>query len=464
MIEFQKRGPREPSRFRLPGIALVALVAAAVALVLVLKFWPSRKSAEPEEASPVVSVRVAKASRQTVTSEATALGTIWPKQQATISPKISAPIVSMALLKNKPVHEGDTIAVLESRDLASQRTEAAAAADEARLSLRSLRQGTIPQASAQAEKELHDARANLDAARAAYERRRELYQRDGIAKKDLEAAQLALTTAETQFQVAERTSNLRTSVLNPGEIGLAESKVKQAEDRLATLTTQLSYATIRAPFSGIITDQFQYKGEFVAAGSKLVNLADLSELIVKAPFPDSIVAELKTGDSASIKPADAPEESVEGRVSLISRASDPSNRTVEVWINVPNKSGRLRSGSAAEVTISTRATMNALVVPLAAVTFSSPNSATGTVMIVDSKSVAHEKKVTTGIKTSEGLIQILSGIEEGDTVVVEGNYSLPDGSKVEVGEAEKDEDDDKGQKEEKKDTKEEKSEKPGGKP
>jgi HlyD family secretion protein len=458
MIEPQKRGPYRPSQSVIRAIGLIALVAVALALVLVFRFWPSRKSAEPEEAAPVVSVRVVKASRQTVTSETTALGTIWPKQQATISPKISAPIARMALLKNKPVHEGETIAVLESRDLASQRTEAAAAVEEARLSLRSLRQGTIPQSSAQAEKELRDARANLDATRAVYERRRELYQRDGIAKKDLEAAQLALTTAETQFQVAERTAGLRTSVLNPSEIGLAESKVKQAEERLATLTTQVGYATIRAPFSGIITDQFQYQGEFVAAGTKLVNLADLSKVIVKAPFPDSIVAELKTGDSASIKPADAPEETAEGRVSLISRATDPSNRTVEVWIDLPNKSGRLRSGAAAEVTISTRTSMNALVVPLAAVTFSSPNSANGTVMIVDSQSVAHEKKVTTGVRTSEGLIQILSGIEEGETVVVEGNYSLPDGSKVQVGEAEKDEDDDN------KGKKEEKEEKPGGKP
>ena len=77
----------------------------------------------------------------------------------------------MALMKNKPVREGDVIATLEARDIQAQRAEAAAAVEEARTNLRNVTGGTIPQTAAQDEKALRDARATLANARAVYERR-----------------------------------------------------------------------------------------------------------------------------------------------------------------------------------------------------------------------------------------------------------------------------------------------------
>ena len=105
----------------------------------------------------------------------------------------------MSLLKNKVGHAGEVIAVLESRDLQAQRAEAVAALNEARANERSIVTGTIPKTNAEDQKALLDARAKVNNARNTYARRRDLFEKGGISKKDLEASQLELTTAEDEF-------------------------------------------------------------------------------------------------------------------------------------------------------------------------------------------------------------------------------------------------------------------------
>jgi len=415
---------------------LVIGAAAVILILLVVWLWPSKKpSASEEEANIVVSVRVAKAERESISSEVTALGTVFPLQEATISAKIAAQIKQMALLRNKAVRAGEVLAVLESRDIQAQRAEAAAAAQEARANFRNVTGGTIPQTAAQDEKALRDARANVANARSVYERRLRLYEQGGISKKDLDASQLTLTTAENDLRLAEATGRLHATTMSPNDRLAAEAKLKQAEDRLSALDTQLSYATIRAPFSGVISEQFQFQGEFASPGGKLLTIGDVSEVIVKAPVADTVAAQLKVGDSAKVLPQDLPGEEMTGSISLVSKSSDPQNRTVEVWVNIKNPGGRLRAHSAAKVVVSTQSATDVIVVPAAAVTLDAANASEGKVMIVDEKSIANETKVTVGIRTKDKM-EITSGLQGGETIVIEGNYALPDGTKVEATEAE----------------------------
>lgn len=422
------------------AVILVALALAVIAITAYL-LLRSRKAADPAteaEPTPVVSVRVAKAERQLIAAQVNALGTVFPREQATVAAKVSAQIKQMALLKNRVVHAGEVIAVLESRDLQAQRSEAVAALNEAQANARSLTTGTIPQTNAQDEKALRDARANVANARNTYERRQALFQKGGISQKELEASQLALTTAENDLRLAEQTSSLRTRALNPNDRALAEARVQQAQQHVATLDAQLSYATVRAPLTGVVTDQFQFEGEFASAGGKLVNIADISEVTVKAPFADTIAAQLKVGDAATVLPTDMPGEQMTGQISLVSRASDPTNRTTEVWVTLGNGAGRLHANGAAQVIINTKESSNAIVVPASAVTLDASNANEGTVMVVDAANVARETKVTVGIRTSE-MMEITSGLQGNETVVIEGNYALPDGTRVEPTEEQKEE-------------------------
>jgi multidrug efflux pump subunit AcrA (membrane-fusion protein) len=413
------------------GWPIVAALLAVFVVALVW-LWPSKKQSSADEETPVVvSVRVAKADRESIAAEVIALGTIFPRHEATVSPKIAGQIRQMALVKNKAVRAGEVIAQLEARDLQAQRAEAAAAAQEARANLRNTVTGTIPQTRAQDEKAVRDAQANVNNARALYERRQRLFDLGGISKKDVEASQLALTTAENDLRLAEATARLHATTMNANDRAVSEARLRQAEERLAALESQLSYATIRAPFSGVITDQFQFQGEYAAPGGKLFTIGDVSEVIVKAPVADTVAAQLKVGETAKVRPQDQADEELTGVVSLVSRASDLQNRTVEVWVNLANAGGHLRANTAAKVVVSTQSASDVIVVPTAAVTLDATNANEGIVMVVDDQNVAHETKVTVGIRTKDKM-EITSGLKGGETIVIEGNYALPDETRVEI--------------------------------
>lgn len=432
----------EASRRRVMVTLVSGFVLLAVTIIAVVWVIRRNRSTAEEKTNVLVSVRVAKAEQGPIAAKVSAVGTIFPRDKADVAAKVSAQIRKMPLLKNRVVHAGEVVAMLESRDLQAQRAEAAAALNEARASERSLVTGTIPQTNAQDQKALNDARAKVANTRATYERRQTLFQNGGISKKDLEAAQLDLTTAENELRLAEQTARLRVASLNPNDRNLAAARVAGAQQHLATLDAQLSYATIRAPITGVVTDQFQYEGEFAAAGGKLVTIADISEVIIKAPFADTVAADLKVGDSVSVLPTDSAGEEMAGKISLISRGTDPTSRTVEVWVNLGNGAGRLRANGAAQVIVATKSKDDAIVVPASAVTLEATNADEGTVMVVDAESVAHETKVTVGVR-SEDRLEIASGLKVGDTVVIEGNYALPDGTKVEVAKDEEKKDEEK---------------------
>ena len=430
----RSKEPLTPRQKRI--LVIVSLVALVLIVSLSIIIWRIRRAATTdEEVVPVVSVKVAKAEKEPIAAEVTAVGTIWPREKADVGAKISAQIKKMALLKNRMVKAGEVVAILESRDLQAQRAEAVGALNEAVASQRSVETGTIPQTNAEDQKALRDASAKAAAARATYERRRALYSQGGISKKELEAAQLDLTTAEDEWHLAEQTIALRRRSLNPNDRALAAARVAQAQQRVETLDAQLSYATIRAPISGIVIDQFQYEGEFASAGGKLLTIADVSQVIVKAPFADTAAAALKVGDAAKVVPTDTSAEEMRGQISLLSRSTDPTNRTVEVWVTLGNSSGALRANGAAQVTVFANSKADAVTVPASAVTLDASNADQGTVMLVDDKSVAHERKVTVGIRTKDKM-EITSGLQGGETVVIEGNFSLADETKVEIAPAE----------------------------
>ena len=413
---------------------ILGLLALSFLLIAAYFIWfraATPPTADEEKKEIVVSVKTAKAEKESIAQEFSAVGTVAPSEQSTVAASISAQIKQMRLLKNALVHKGEVLAILESNDLQAQRNEAGAALEEAKLNLQTLQNVTVPQTQAQSDKEVNDAKAAVDNTRATYERRRSLYEKGGISLKELEASQLALTNAENAYRLALENTKINKSAVNPNSQAIAQARIKQAQDRFQAIDTQARRGEVRAPITGVVTDQFQFEGEFAAQGAKLLTLADIGTVIVKAQFADTVINDLKVGDMVTVLPATAPDERMTGRVTLISRSSDPQSRTVEVWANFGNPQGLLTSGGAVQFIVSAKSEADAIVVPESAVTLDAANADEGTVMVVDSESVAHEKKIKTGIKQG-GKIQILEGLNEGDTVVIEGNYALPDGTKVEV--------------------------------
>ena len=418
--ETEKKGmsPRNKALVIL-GLVLLTLLLVA-AYIVWFRNSPAPETAGETEEEKVVSVKVAKAEKEPIAEEFSAVGTVEPSEQAAVSAGISAQIKQMRLLKNTLVHQGDVLAVLESSDLAAQRNEAQGALEEARLNLQTLQKVTIPQTSAQTNKDINDAKATADNARATYERRRVLYEKGGISLKELEASQLALTNAENAYKLALENSKINRNAVNPNSRSIAEAKIKQAQDHLQALAVQAERGVVRAPITGIVTEQTQFEGEFAQQGAKLLTIANIGSVIVKAQFADTVVKNLKVGDMVTVYPPEAPDEKMTGRVTLISRASDPQNRTVEVWATFGNPQGLLPAGGAVQFVVSSSPIGDAIVVPESAVTLEATNADEGTVMVVDQGSIAHERKVTVGIKQN-GNVQIVEGLNEGETVVTDGN-------------------------------------------
>jgi RND family efflux transporter MFP subunit len=412
----------------------VTLGAAGVIVAAAATYFLMGRSGEvvpAPSAAPVVRVDVAKAVVQPISSYVEALGTMFPRTQATLGAKLGGQITKMPLLKNQQVNQGEIVAVFQSSDLLAQRDEAAAALAQARTNLRTLLTATIPQNAAAQEKLLRDARANVANSQVLVNRRQVLFSQGGISRKDLDASQLALTLAENELRLAERNAALRLSAVDPNQQALAEQQIKQAEQRVAQLTIQLGYSQVRAPFQGVITDQFQFEGDYVAAGARLVTLADMSEIIVKAAFADTVAAKLRVGNSVVVIPSDRPNQELMGAVSLISNSVDPASRSVEVWVRLPNAEARLRSGGSARVRVTALSVDNAIVVPAKSVTLDASTGDAGALMVVDSQSIAHERKVTVGVRSGE-LIQITAGLKPDEVVVTAGGYALPDGTKVQI--------------------------------
>ncbi len=413
------------------------IIAACLLLIFGYFYYERGKTADAGAATEtgkteiVVSVKVAKAEKQPISREFRAIGNVAPAQASTVAASISAQIKQMRRLKNQLVKQGEVLAVLASQDLQSQRNEANAALDEARLNLQTLQKVTIPQSKAQLEKDSADANANADNARAAFERRRDLYAKGGLSLKELETSQLALTNAENARRLAQNNAKLNAAAVNPNAQAIAQSKIKQAETRINSIDTQTNLAQIRAPLSGIVVDQFQFEGEYAAAGARLLTIADTGAVIVKANFADTVAANLQTGDAVTIYLSSAPDEPIGGKVTLISRSADAQNRTVEVQANFGNPRGLLRPNDAVQFVVAANPINDTVVVPLAAVTLAAANGVEGTVMTVNKDDIAHETKVQVGIKLG-GVIQITEGLSGGETVIIEGNYALPDGTKVEI--------------------------------
>jgi RND family efflux transporter MFP subunit len=423
--EFDEPNPRRR--------AFVILACVVVVLLFVVGYviWTRNPATTEPEEEVVVSVKVAKVEKDSIAKNVSAIGTVVPTERADVSASISAQIRQMGQLKNHVVNRGDPIAVLSSEDLVAQRAEAEAAVDEAKLNLQTIQKVQIPQATAQSTKEVNDAKAAVDNTRATYERRRVLYQKGGISLKELEASQLAFTNAEDAYRLAVSTAHINRSAVDPNSQAIAVAKIREAQDRLANINVQVGRGTVRAPITGIVTDQFQYEGEFAQQGAKLATIADISTVIVKAQFADNVVHDLKVGDAVTVHPLEAPDETMTGPVTLISHSSDPQNRTVEVWARFGNPRGLLPANGAVQFVVESQPIEDAVVVPVSAVVLDASNADEGRVMVVGLDMIAHETKVKVGIKDDDK-IQIVEGLLGGETVVVEGNYALPDGTKVDI--------------------------------
>jgi RND family efflux transporter MFP subunit len=164
-----------------------------------------------------------------------------------------------------------------------------------------------------------------------------------------------------------------------------------------------------------------------AAGTPLLTVMDVSQVVARAHVPQQDAALLKLGDKATIT---APgEEAAEGKITVISPALDPNSTTVEVWVQAKNPKQRLKPGTSVQLSMLAQTIPDALVVPAASLL--TAEDGTTSVMLAGSDNRAHQKSVKVGVRQGDD-VQIVEGVKEGDRVVASGAYGLPDNTKIKV--------------------------------
>jgi len=382
-------------------------------------------SKEDAEKEPVVTVQTAVAQKGSLDVEVGFEAVLFPKNQAAITPKISAPVRRFYVNRGARVHQGQLLAVLESRDIAAALIDNKGALDQAQAAYETTTRATLPEDLTKAETDAKSAHEALDAEQKLYDSRENLFKQGALPRKDLDQAAVALVQARAQTELADQHLASLRAVGQQATVKSAAGQLASAQGKYQGAAAQLSYTEIRSPIDGVVTDRPSYQGETPAQGIPILTIMDVSSVIARAHIPQDQAALLKAGDPATISTTEGNESPA--KVTLVSPALDPGSTTVEVWVEALNKSGSLRPGSTVHASVTARKIENAITVPAAAL-LKTPEE-TMAVMVVGKDGRAHQTQVETGAKTRD-VVQITKGLDAGQIVVTTGAYGLPDNTQV----------------------------------
>jgi HlyD family secretion protein len=401
----------------------ISIILATACLLVVSGC--SKPEAAPEA---VVDVQATGVRVGDLTESITADAVLSPLSQAAIASKITAPVRKFYVQRGSKVHAGQLLATLENRDLRAAALDTQGTYTAAKAAYQTTTEAQVPEDYTRAKLDVAQTKANLDLNQQIVNSRQQLFAQGAIPGRDLDTATAALVQARAAYDTAVQHFQAMTSVSRQAALTAAKGQLVSAEGKYLGAAATESYAEIRSPIKGVVTDRPLFAGETAAAGAPLVTVMDSSALLAKLHLPQAQVQLLSLGAPATIS-VPGMEASRPAKVSLISPALDPGSTTVEVWLRVENPDGKLKVGTPVHTTVAGRTASHALIVPLAALLIAQDGSKS--LMKVGSDSVAHKQAVNTGIQAA-GQVQIVSGVKANEEIVTTGAYALEDGTKVRV--------------------------------
>lgn len=257
---------------------------------------------------------------------------------------------------------------------------------------------------------------------------------DGGLSSQLIQMKSQLSLAETTFQRQKRLWDQKIG----SEIQYLQSKTNYETQKAAVdqMEEQLSKFSIRAPFAGVVDDVIKDQGTVVAPGgpaSEVFRIINLSNMYLNVPVPETYIATVTKGRRVEVF-FPILNEKLDSYVRETGNYINPNNRSFNVEIPVPNKSGNIKPNLTARVNINDYQSENAILVPQSSI---SENSEGDQYVYVaanitkDNIAIAKKTIITTG-KTQGDDIEVLSGISDGHSIVVEGARSVKDGQEVKI--------------------------------
>jgi len=377
-------------------------------------------------------VQVAPVEKTTIQHTIRAEAILFPRQQAAIVPKISAPVQKFLVKRGSPVHQGQLLAVLENRDLRAAAQENQGSYEQAQAAYETTTAAGLPEEIQKAEADAQQAQQALDAQEKVFQSRQQLFDQGALPRKELDQSRVDVTQARNQAAISKKHLDALMAIGKQQELKSAAGQLASAKGKYMGAQAQFGYSEIRSPINGVITDRPLYPGEMAAAGTALLTVMDISSVIAKAHIPQGDAAALKVGDKGSMT-VPGIDEPIDGKVTVVSPALDPNSTTVEVWLEAKNPKQVLKPGTSVQLSMTAQTVNDALVIPANSV-ITAPDGATA-VMLAGTDGRAHQKSVKLGIRNGDD-VQIVEGLTATDKIVASGAYGLPDKTKIKIEAAE----------------------------
>ncbi|BAY65154.1 RND family efflux transporter MFP subunit [Calothrix brevissima NIES-22] len=288
--------------------------------------------------------------------------------------------------------------------------------------------------------QVESARLQLVQAQADSQRQQQLVQQGAIAEQTAQQARTAAQTAAQALRSA--TEQVRTE---QQAVAAAQGRVTAQKAVVAQAKERRSYTRLTSPIAGVITEKVTEPGNLLQAGGEVLKIADFNRVKVVVQVSELELGQIKIGQSVEVRLDAFPNQTLVGRVARISPAADATARLIPVEVVIPNSEGKIGSGLLARVNFATQAAQR-VVVPQTAIQKPPRNQAasqttankqasdkqTGTLFVItntEGKAKVTARAVTLG-KRADAKVEILSGLQAGESYVVRSGKPLKDGDAV----------------------------------
>ncbi len=397
------------STTRVPAFRFSLAAALGTGALAAAACGGSRVQAEDAHVA-ATSVAVAKVGRKVIDRQLTMSSELVPFEDIDVYAKEAGYVRELKVDYGSHVRKGDVLAVLEIPELEAQLQQDAAAVKNAEDRV------------ATAKHELSRAQAQHRVSHLQYERLASVAKTKSglVAQQEIDDAQGRDLAAESADEAAQ-------SNLDGAQSALAAAQATERRDHVL-----FDYSRITAPFDGVVTRRYANLGTLLQAGTNsstqampLVRLAEDSRFRLVIPVPESYVRYVHVGDPVNVR-VSALDRSFPGKVSRFSFDVKEDTRTMHTEVDVPNSDGVLVGGMYAEAMLMLDRRADVLAVPLQAVNHEGEKT---TVFVVGKGNMIEDRPVSLGVQTdSDG--EVLSGLKEGDQVVVGDRGGLKVGQSV----------------------------------
>lgn len=252
---------------------------------------------------------------------------------------------------------------------------------------------------------------------------------------ELEKARADLAVAELESKRLNEAARRAPDLVLPNTVDAAKGRMEIARGELSRLETLLAYAHLEAPFAGIITKRWVDPGAFIPAATSgnapqsaaVVTLMDFSRVRIEVAVPESVVARVAPGLAVRITAPALPGPVLEGHVTRMAYALDPSTKTMAAEIDLPNPDLALRPGMFVEARFQFTSRAAALQLPGEAIL--AEKGQTHVLLARDGKVV--RVPIKTGLDNGVE-VEVIEGLQPGDAVILTGRQRLLEGAAVTI--------------------------------